>query len=186
MHTGRLVLGPQDPFLAPDPATLEGALRAAGLLAAPLPGGSGAFAAGGGFLELLIFAGCSVQVELSPTGDGTPFTHVRIAGPEPVPRFVRGRNTRPPRCRACRAPLRDWQDALSGQAEPGGDAIGCPACGASAPAWAWDWKETAGFGRVLVLIEEVFPGEAVPAPALLDTLARASGGPWRHFYVQDA
>jgi hypothetical protein len=36
-----------------------------------------------------------------------------------------------------------------------------------------------------VLIEEVFPGEAVPSPTLLRLLADNAGGPWRHFYVQD-
>jgi hypothetical protein len=64
-------------------------------------------------------------------------------------------------------------------------ALACPACGHSAPPWGWDWKESAGFGRIFLTVEEVFPGEAVPAPALLDLLARITGCAWRHFYVQD-
>jgi hypothetical protein len=64
-------------------------------------------------------------------------------------------------------------------------ALDCPACGHSAPPWSWDWKESAGFGRIFLTVEEVFPGEAVPAPALLDLLTRITGCAWRHFYIQD-
>jgi hypothetical protein len=37
-----------------------------------------------------------------------------------------------------------------------------------------------------VQVEEVFPGEAVPTPALMSMLERISGFRWRVFYVQDA
>lgn len=184
-HTGRLVLVEQDPFRLPDEAALRAALLAAGLIADPLPSQRAAYATGPRFLELVIFAGCAVQLELLPRGDGGPFCHVRLAGPYPLPRFLCGRNTRPPRCPACRAPLKDWAGAALGWDRSAEQPLACPACGSSAPAHRWDWKEGAGFGRLLVVIEEVFPGEAVPAPALLDLLARASGRPWRYFYVQD-
>jgi hypothetical protein len=49
----------------------------------------------------------------------------------------------------------------------------------------WDWKGNAGLGRVFVVVEEIFPGEALPSPALTDVLERLSGSPWRHFYVQE-
>jgi hypothetical protein len=48
-----------------------------------------------------------------------------------------------------------------------------------------DWKQQAGFGRRLIEVEEVFPGEAVPTQSLLDLLKRASGSGWRYFYIQD-
>jgi hypothetical protein len=52
-------------------------------------------------------------------------------------------------------------------------------------AWDWDWKQQGGFGRLFVMVEEVFPGEAVPTPGLLDLLRDLDGTPWRHFYVQE-
>jgi hypothetical protein len=181
VHTGRLLLSPLDPLLAPEPDPLCAGLAEAGLLGAPVPGIEGAYLVGERFLELVVFTGCSVQLELSPPAGGQgPFSHVRIIGPYPLPRLMSGRNTRPPRCRACRAPLRHWSGEL---VSSGSDDIRCLACGESAPLWAWDWKEQAGWGR---LFEEVFPGEATPAPALMILLGELAGGePWRHFYVQD-
>jgi hypothetical protein len=184
-HTGRLILTEQDPFRLPDEAALRTALDAVGLIAGPLPDGEAYYATGPRFLELVVFAGCAVRLELSPRGDGGPFCHVRLLGPYTLPRFLGGRNTRPPRCPSCRAPLKGWAGAALGWDRSAEQPLACPACGARASAFRWDWKEGAGFGRLLLSIEEVFPGEAVPTPALLDLLTRTSGRPWRYFYAQD-
>lgn len=182
-HTGRLLLTPQDPFLVPDPRSLRLGLAAAGLLGAPLSGIAGGYAVGDRFFTLVVFAGCSVQVALEPSSRAdTPFCHVRLAGPYPEPLCLTGRNTRPPRCRACRSPLRDWNARLDAGAA---GVIRCPACGEKAPAWCWDWKGQAGCGRLFLAVEEVFPGEATPAPALMERLEEMSGNAWRHFYIQD-
>jgi hypothetical protein len=61
----------------------------------------------------------------------------------------------------------------------------CTACGERTPAWKWRWREQAGFGRVFLLIEEVFPGEGAPLPGLLRQLEALGVGPWHWFYVQD-
>jgi hypothetical protein len=47
------------------------------------------------------------------------------------------------------------------------------------------WRQNAGFGRLFVTIEDIFPGEAVPVPGLLDGLRRATGTDWHYFYIQD-
>lgn len=184
VHTGRLLLTPQDPFLVPDPKILRAGLAARGFLGNPLPGDKDAFRVGEHFFSFVVFAGCSVQIELAPPGHGdTAFCHIRIAGPYSAPRLVCGRNTRPPRCRSCRAPLRHWRDCSD---VSGGRNVRCPTCGEIAPAWDWDWKEHAGWGRLFIKVEEVFPGEAMPAQGLMTLLANAAtGAAWRHFYIQD-
>ena len=63
--------------------------------------------------------------------------------------------------------------------------IPCPTCGEASPPWAYDWKEKAGFGRLFLQIEEVFPGEAAPTRGLTDLLERCTGCAWRYFYIQD-
>lgn len=183
-HTGRLLLRTQDPFLLPERALLTAILSEAGLLGAPLAGDNDAFAVGERFLQLVTFAGCSVRIELSPVGD-IPFCHIRFAGPFQRPVFLSGRNTRPPRCPDCRAPLRSWKTSLPDREYPGPASIACPACGEVNPPWDYDWKEQAGFGRLFIRIEEVFPGEATPTPTLMALLAEATGYEWRHFYLQD-
>ncbi|AGA89305.1 hypothetical protein Thimo_0446 [Thioflavicoccus mobilis 8321] len=180
-HTGRLVLSPSDPDAAPDPTQLRDGLTDAGLLGEPILSVPGAYRVGPQFLVLITFAGCAVHLETEATGDDArPFTHVRLTGPEPESRFRQGRNTRPPRCPRCRERLSDWRSRL----QPGSP-LACPACGMVAPACAWDWRTQAGCGRLFVDIEEVFPGEALPTPGLMDTLAAISGHPWRYFYQQD-
>jgi hypothetical protein len=192
-HTGRLVLAPRDALQAPGPDALIAGLQAARFLGAALDTGldpalnragvpaARAFTVGGDFLHLVSFTGCAVQIEVAPN-PGRPFCHVRIVGPSPGPLALLGCNTRPPRCPSCRAPLQDWRQHL-GAAVP---MLACPACGTQHPAWAWDWKESGGFARLSLWVEEVFPGESAPTDALLELLSDLSAMPWRHFYVQDA
>jgi hypothetical protein len=185
-HTGRLVLTTADPQADPAPALVAAALSEAGFIGPRLSLPGLAFSVGPRFLSLLAFTGCAVAIVSAPSGTGgVPYCHVRISELEPVPRLLCGRNTRPPRCPACRARLGDWKMRLDAWAERPQMGLGCPACGASRPPWRWDWKEQAGFGRRFVLVEEVFPGEAVPTRALLDCLTGACESGWRHFYVQD-
>jgi hypothetical protein len=186
VHTGRLLLTPEDPHRVPDVPRLRTALGAAGLLGAPLPGRDHAFLVGERFLALFTFAGCSVQIELAPPAEGDgPFCHICFMGPFASPTLLQGRNTRPPRCRACRAPLKEWRARLSAVERHSDVPLACPTCGAARPPWDWDWKGNAGFGRFFISVEEVFPGEATPAPSLIELLTRETGAAWRHFYVQD-
>jgi hypothetical protein len=183
-HTGRLVLAPMDSNLAPDRTLLTDALAREGFLGPALGPGLDTYAVGENFLQLVAFTGCAVQVEINPEGaPDRPFCHVRIAGPYPAPLTLVGRNTRPPRCPACRARLGDWRRLLDHSAF--GRGVSCPACARRSPLYTWDWKETGGFARLSVWVEEVFPGEAAPTDALMQLLARATGSAWRHFYVQD-
>lgn len=184
-HIGRMVLSPLDPFRLPDRIPLIAALTDAGFLGSPLTGVDNAFAAGDRFLQLVIFAGCSVRIELAPGADG-PFCHIRFVGPFRQPVFRSGRNTRPPRCPGCRSPLKSWKDRLPNEGDADTDEVPCPACGRASPPWDYDWKEKAGFGRLFLQIEEVFPGEATPSSGLMELLERTSGCAWQWFYIQDA
>jgi Zn ribbon nucleic-acid-binding protein len=185
VHTGRLLLVPQDPFHLPDLRLLADGLAAAGFTGSPLLGRPNGFTVGDNFLQLITFAGCSVHLSLLPTDD-SPFCHVLLAGPYPRPHFASGRNTRPPRCRSCRTPVADWRDRISLWQSDAIETIQCASCGIRSAPWALDWKQSAGFGRLLVQVEEVFPGEAAPTPELMRLLASLTGTAWRYFYVQDA
>ena len=183
-HTGRLVLTTADPLASPDRALVTGVLSQAGLVGAPLPGRECAYAAGPELFSLLTFAGCAVRVSTRPEL-GDSFCHVRIPASTSAPYLLAGRNTRPPRCPGCRARLQNWRDRVSDWRDrPDAETL-CPACGEARPPWLWDWKQQGGFGRLFVLVEEIFPDEAVPNPGLIELLTRACGTGWRYFYVQD-
>jgi hypothetical protein len=185
-HTGRLLLTTVDPQAAPDAALVIAALSGAGFIADPLRGPDRAFAVGPAFLSLLAFTGCAVAIASEPGDDGnTPCCRVSLPPLASAPRFLWGRNTRPPRCPVCRALLHDWGRRLQGWSDHPHRGATCPSCGETRPPWRWDWKEQAGFGRLFVAVEEGFPREAVPMPRLFDVLTRACGSGWRHFYAQD-
>ncbi|QGU33249.1 hypothetical protein [Thermochromatium tepidum] len=190
LHTGRLILTPADPHRVPDINLLIEGLCGFGLLGEPLSAretaiepGERAFAVGPGFLSLLTFAGCAVQIR-DHRNPGR-FSYIRVPQVSLYPRLMLGRNTRSPRCVGCRAPLSDWRERVEHWAKHPHSGVRCPACGETRPPWLWDWKQQGGFGRVFLCIEEVFPGEAVPTPAFLEQLMRVSGISWRHFYIQD-
>jgi len=185
-HTGRLVLTTADPQVAPNPELVRAVLTRAGFMGPPLLGRVGGFAVGPELLSLLSFAGCSVALPgWSPEQAGEAPCHVRILGPDTVPRLLWGRNTRGPRCPVCRARLSDWRERLPEWLQRPLMGLTCPSCRGTHPPWRWDWKQQGGVGRLFVLVEEVFPGEAVPTEPLFDLLTRACGSGWRHFYVQD-
>ena len=184
LHTGRLILTPADPHRVPDVDLLIEGLRQSGFLGEPLSvQGERAFAIGPGFLSLLTFAGCAVQIR--DNRNAGRFSHIRVPPVSLYPRLMVGRNTRSPRCVGCRAPLSGWRELVDHWATHPHAGVRCPACAETRPPWLWDWKQQGGFGRVFVCVEEVFPGEAVPTPAFFEQLIRVSGIGWRHFYIQD-
>lgn len=183
IHTGRLLLSTRDPLQCPDRARLTASLLATGFIGSPLADRDDAFVIGEHFFELIAFTGCAVHVESAPDAKA-PFCHIRIVGPFARPRFMCGRNTRPPRCPSCRTPFPGWKEQLGSWNQDPGE-VHCPACGDTGPPWVFDWKEKAGFARLFVQVEEVFPGEATPTPGLMGLLEGSTGVAWRYFYVQE-
>lgn len=183
-HTGRLVLAPRDPLACPDRDQLIRALSEAGFIAAAIADRHCAYQVGDAFLGLIAFVGCAVSIATDPKTGGA-FCHILIPPATAVPRCCYGRNTRAPRCPDCRGRLADWQSHIARWTHEPDAEVTCPKCGRSNVLWQWDWKQQAGFGRQLIEIEEVFPGEAVPTLGLLEQLERASGCAWDFFAVQD-
>lgn len=181
LHTGRLVLTPEDRSFAPDLAHLGDGLAGMGLVGQAIDETRHTFYAGPALLALIAFSGCAVRVALDPNDSATgAFSHVRLLGPYPRLQLRYGRNTRPPRCPKCRARLPEWWTALHPERIKA-----CPRCAARVPALGWDWRQQGGIGRFFIDIEEVFPGEAHPTPAFMRSLEDHSNCPWHHFYLQD-
>ncbi len=179
LHTGRLVLTPRDPYFAPEnPQALFDALRDLGLIASPLEANQG-YRLGEAFMQLITFLGCSPFIRLEADESGEAFCHLRVEGPHAEPRLLTGKNSLPPRCDACRKCINDWQSQPAQLAE-------CPHCGHRQDPVSYDFKQSAGCGRFLLKIENIFPQEAIPSSRLLDTLQQTcNGAPWHYFYQQD-
>jgi hypothetical protein len=192
LHTGRLGLTPTDPLQIVDPARITREFSECGFIGEPLPERTDGYAIGVAFETMIGFTGCAVQFDDGSGGasGGTNGPWVRVPQPARAPELHVGRNTRPPRCPACRAALRDWRDQVSeptttNALEAAALRLQCRSCGAGPQAIDWDWGRHGGTGRSFVWVEEVFPAEAAPLPGLLSLLSTLGAGDWKHFYVQD-
>ncbi|MDJ0806065.1 MAG: hypothetical protein QNJ78_04455 [Gammaproteobacteria bacterium] len=190
MHTGRLVLTPHDPYYLPDDidAVIEN-LRDIQFCADPVADLKGShYLLGERFMQLVSFMGCSPFIQLEPSPDGEPFCHLFIVGPYPEPVFLRGRNTGAPRCESCRKRIPDWpSQIIQWQQDPGHYQAACPHCAHQQNPAKYNWRQSAGSGRLFLCIENIFPNEAIPSPELMQTLEHSSTAkmPWGYFYIQD-
>jgi hypothetical protein len=101
---------------------------------------------------------------------------------ETQPRFLAGSNSKPPACPHCQQAISNWRLQMACWPQQA-SALCCPNCGAACDPVRLNWRRHAGFGRTLLELINVFPGEAVPVCALFDRLQQISGAPWHHFYV---
>jgi hypothetical protein len=187
LHTGRLVLTPEDPYLLPDdPGAILAELQVIGLIGDTLKEGQG-YLLGERFMQLVTFLGCSPSIQLQPNETGEPFCHLQLDGPHPRPILLSGKNTLPPRCGACRKRLSDWKTRFeTWKLKPDGWQTNCPHCGHHQDPATYDFRLSAGCGRFYLFLENIFPQEAIPSPTLLDALKRSCHGKsWRYFYQQD-
>jgi len=185
-QTGRLLLTPLSPQRTPPPAAVLDYLREADFIGRSLDAAEETFVVGERFLQLITFMGCSPHIELEPPADGGPFCHVRLIGPLPQPQLLQGENTQPPRCAQCRGRLTQWREGLPDWcADPEGAEIRCPRCGHRQTPVELGWRRHAGFGRLFVAVEDIFPGEAVPVPSFLKGLERATEVGWDYFYIRE-
>jgi hypothetical protein len=188
LHTGRLILTPQSPYYIPDDLPgLIAELQNIGFISTPLSGSLERYLLGENFMQWVTFMGCSPFIQLEPGAPEQPFCHFVVDGPSLRPRLKKGKNTTPPRCSHCRKRLPGWREIFdTWRLQTPGWQANCPHCAQAQDPATYDFRQTASCGRLFLLLENIFPQEAIPAPALLNLLQAASGDqPWHHFYQQD-
>jgi len=190
IHTGRLVFTPADPYcVPPDIPAILARLRRIEFCAEALEEMPGQhYLLGARFMQLVSFMGCSPFIRLQPSEDDQPFCHLVVDGPHAEPIFLHGRNTTPPSCEQCRKRIPDWQQLIERwRRQPEGFLAGCPHCGHRQNPLSYNWRQSAGFGRLFLYVENIFPNEAIPSPELLRNLEEGEHDcmPWSYFYIQD-
>lgn len=188
MHTGRLVLTPEDTFYVPaDVAALLARLRGIDFIGAHiLPENEADYLLGERFMQLVTFMGCSPYIQLKPTEDSKPFCHLKIDGPYTDPVFLGGKNSNAPSCKACRKRIPQWEALINAWSkQPQRYQATCPHCGNLQNPATYNWRQAAGTGRFFLLVENIFPQEAQPSTALLKALQGDDDKAWCYFYIQD-
>ena len=178
-----LYLHPLPPLDAPPaPGTVTEALRKIGFLGGELA--PGRYRVGDDFFRWITFAGCSPHLELEPGEEGQwNFTHLRLHL-EPVPGLRIAPQRGRPRCPRCRAAVPEWKARLSQWRLDATDLYACPECGHEGPVAELDWRQYGVAARLLVELCRVWPGEAVPADALLGALEEATARPWSYAWAE--
>jgi hypothetical protein len=128
------------------------------------------------------------KTESPPSQDGEPFCHLIIDGPHPQPIFLNGKNTTQPSCENCRKRIPQWQPLVDQWLEaPDTFLASCPHCGHQQNPASYNWRQSAGSGRLFLFVENIFPNEAIPSPELLKSLEESdkNGVGWSFFYIQD-
>lgn len=176
-----LYLAPCDLAAAPTYDSVLAVLQTLQVVASEI--GQRTFAAGVGFSQHVIFAGCSPLLVMRPPQDGgLAFCHVAIHGPLPKPALITGPNSVAPRCPACRTRFGTWHDDLDAWQENAGSAI-CPGCHRRWSAEQLDWRQHAIAGRTLIELRNVFPGEASPSDTLLAACKDATTSDWTYAWA---
>jgi len=174
-----LYLHPADPLWQPaGPDAVAAILHAVGLIGRPdAPTGPGEFAVGERFMEQVMFLGCAPQPAPALAADGAQPCSIRLHHYQQV-RLLQDEPRPAVRCAACRAAVH-LSTPYTCQV-----LYHCEQCGREALLPELDWRKGAGFARFFIEIRGIYPHEAVPSDALLNTLGGLSGGDWDYFYIR--
>lgn len=187
--SARLILHVRDPAYVPETiAHLEEVLREVGLIGKPWGDVSQQrYLIGERFLQLVTFLGCAPAIELEPPAQGdSEFCHVGISRLYSSVQFMADMQGGVPRCPYCRKRIDDWQSIIRHWHENALYQAKCPTCQRQVSPSDIDWRQSAGFGRFFISIYNIYPREAIPTEALLETLKKLTQQSWDYFYLREA
>jgi len=165
---------------------MAGVLRSLGLIGDALS--PTRYLAGEGFLDAIMFLGCSPRIELSPRpdspADSFDFCHVQVPPSLASPELHAGRNLKAPRCPRCRKPFAGKDDIRKASVHPEVPRP-CAACGSRSAPIALNWRRSACIARFVVNIQDIHESEAVPSPGFLGGIEAATGTAWAYCYITD-
>ena len=187
--SAQLILHVRDPAYVPESvAQIEKILREVGLIGKPWGDASEQrYLIGERFLQLVTFLGCAPAIELEPPTNGdTEFCHLGISQFYSSARFMADSQGVLPRCPHCRKRIADWQSIIRYWQDNAAYQTQCPACHRDMAPSEIDWRQSAGFGRFFISIFNIYPREAIPTEALLNTLKKFTNQSWDYFYLREA
>ena len=142
--------------------------------------------AGDNFLKLITFMGCSPYIEFEPPESGEEnFCFVRLLGPYDKRQFIFGKNVRPPQCSHCFGKTDKAANLPIQTKSNPEDNWTCPSCNKSSHLADLNWRKQAGAASLFIVINSIFPSEAIPGNELLNALKASTNCDWKYFYLQE-
>lgn len=172
-----LILHPDKPDWFPENLeTLINCLLSTGLVSENIKNMNQCYFAGDKFLDLITFMGCSPSISFTPDKTSDKFSFIRlITTPDEITTLT-SKHTYAPHCPGCKKAVKDWRRRITVSE------LKCPMCGETSLPWHYNWRKSAGFGRLFIEITEIYPKEAIPQQSLLDQLKNELGVEWKYFY----
>jgi hypothetical protein len=124
---------------------------------------------GESFLSLLIFMGCSPNIELEPQDD-KPYCYIEIDSLT-EPQFISGKNTKYPNCPNC-------NEKLNAQL--------CSNCNETLDVTKLNWRKSAFIASSWICVGNIYELEAIPSDQLLNALEDETEVKWKAAYIRDA
>lgn len=137
------------------------------------------------FLKLITFLGCSPHIAVTPPEQLTDwgnFCYIEIQHFQ-APKYFKGLNQPKFSCPLCKSRVTGALPELQ-QWLPGSQAVICPKCQQTTLAENLNWRHGGGFGRFFIVVNSIYPNEAVPTDKLMSLLNSVSGEDWDYFYFE--
>lgn len=181
MTQPRLILYPQSLLDAPVNAlNTQQALMEIGFITKAFK--SNSFYAGDNFIDLIVFLGCSPDIQISPD-ENKAFCSVHFSDIKPHSRYLGHCDSISPRCPVCKSSAKNWKNTDNWQI-PTSQYI-CNTCHTASALSDLKWKQQGGYGRFSISINNIHPHEAVPAEKILQALSDVTQFKWTYLYANN-
>lgn len=137
------------------------------------------------FLKLVTFLGCAPHIEVTPPEhkkDWGNFCYIEIKLFQ-HPRYFKGLNKPKCSCPHCKSRIVQALPDME-QWTVGAQQLVCPKCQQSTLTEQLNWRHGAGFGQFFIVVNSVYPNEAVPTDKLMGLLKSANNETWDYFYFE--
>jgi len=143
------------------------------------------FLVGERFLQYITFMGCSPAVESTPPTDGSlDYCHIHFSKIYPEVRFRSASQNVFARCPQCRKSIGNWAQAVSLWSKDASAVnFNCDKCAEPVSLTQLGWRHTAGFARLFIDVNSIYPQEAIPTDPFLSLLETQTGTQWDYFFT---
>lgn len=147
--------------------------------------GRSGYLIGDDFLKQVTFLGCAPHIEVSPPEQMAAwgnFCYIEIRQFQ-SPHYFQGLNHLKCSCPYCQSRV---VKALPDMAQWAANSqpVICPKCQQASLIENLNWRHGAGFGQFFIVVNSIYPNEAVPTDNLMAILYSACDVSWDYFYFE--